>query len=758
MHSKLKSLIAVLTTAAISTIGLSPMAVVSPAAATCTPDGTATIRITNPNIQPGVNAFDASSWNSYSISQGWLPAATKAYIQYLDAGSTFGLTYHVTDSCGSSMANEPVQLRVNANYAGANATFTAYGISIPAGSSGNYGETVLPAINTDQNGLVSFTLTNVDTPVTAESRPANLYDSPPNPPLANELKTAIVPTIANTSTVVDMYWAHFVQPLGNQCTPTGQKQIRIVTPSIVPGTNAYDASSDLGYGVWAPAGSKAYTKYITAGTSFQVGYKVTDSCGTPLSGQSVSLIVNANWSMSTATFTSGATVIPTDDHNGGGQTVLPAQTTGSDGLVTFSLRNTNDPATAEAIPAHPYDRPSGVAEIKTNIVPLMSGNPMAGDYTFDYFWAHFVRDPNAIPAPCIPTATKVIRLMNPLMRPGQNTYDATGWVAPYITAGSKAYLQYMRAGGNLKLTYVVTNNCGTPFADQPVKLKVNANWSCSNATFTADGKAIGPDNCNGGGETVLAARNTNGNGWVTFELTNTNSPATAEPTPGSPSSPPAASVTAAKQEVKTNIQPYIDGTESIDLLFEHFTRDPKMTVSSAATAVKGVFSKVTVNLLGSDALPAGTAKVAITMTGPGALYGNSLIKMSTGETYGLTDSSGNLVVNYRSGANDTGAVGIDFSFVDNAGLTASKHVSLTLSDPVKLVPKVTVTGGTGAITIQATDASGKAIEVSEQGLRKRLIYAVHSNSEHYTLATPAGSQTVKVYLDGKLTVYNVKVN
>jgi hypothetical protein len=383
---------------------------------------------------------------------------------------------------------------------------------------------------------------------------------------------------------------------------------------------------------------------------------------------------------------------------------------------------------------------------------------MAGAYTFDYFWAHFVRDPNATLAPCIPTATKVIRFLNPAMVPGQNAYDATGWVEPYITKGSKAYLQYLHAGDAMKLTYVVTNNCGTPFADQPVKLKVNANWSCSNATYNADGKAIGPDNCNGGGETVLAARNTNAAGFVTFELTNTNNPETAEPTPSSLTGPPSAAVTAAKQEVKTNIQPYIDGTEVIDLYFAHFTRDPKVSLTAPSSVVKGVRSKITMNLMGSNAAAVSGAKVALKVTGAGSVAGNTLIGTSTGNLYAITDASGNASVNYLASASDSGSVTVTASYTDAAGLTTSKSATFTLTDPVVLVPTINVTGASGAVKINAVNAKGKSITVVKAGSRKSYTYGLHANNETFTIAAAPGDLTVIVFVDGKPQTFQVKVN
>ena len=537
------------------------------------------------------------------------------------------------------------------------------------------------------------------------------------------------------------------------CSPIANARvIRLENPALDTAVNAFDGTSWVTQ--YVTAGSSAYVQYLTVGASFSLTYVVTDTCGSPISGLQVSLKVNKNWSCSNASFTAGGVAIGPDDCNGHGEATLSAQSTNASGQVTFNLTNTNAPGGGESTPAAANEDPTAhSSQVKTNIVPYIDGSEVA-----DYFFAHFVRDPNWHPPVCIPTATKVIRFLNPAMVPGQNAYDATGWVEPYITKGSKAYLQYLHAGDSMKLTYVVTNNCGTPFADQPVKLKVNANWSCSNATYNADGKAIGPDNCNGGGETVLAARNTNAAVFVTFELTNINNPATAEPTPSSLTGPPSAAVTAAKQEVKTNIQPYIDGTEVIDLYFAHFTRDPKVSLTAPSSVVKGVRSKITMNLMGSNAAAVSGAKVALKVTGAGSVAGNTLIGTSTGNLYAITDASGNASVNYLASASDSGSVTVTASYTDAAGLTTSKSATFTLTDPVVLVPTIKVTGASGAVKINAVNAKGKSITVVKAGSRKSYTYGLHANNETFTIAAAPGDLTVIVFVDGKPQTFQVKVN
>ena len=540
---------------------------------------------------------------------------------------------------------------------------------------------------------------------------------------------------------------------GGPCVPSANKIIRLTNPSLVGGTNAFNATSWTNG--WTPSGSRGFVNYVNAGSVYNLTYQVTDTCGQNVVSAPVELRVNANWSGSNATFTSNGTVINAEYGNGGqgggpAETVL-SRTTDANGYVTFNLTNTNNPGAAEQIPASLSEDPAGHTNpIFSNIIPRITGT----NSKIDVLWTHFVTDPNWHPPVCVPTKIKQVRFLNPQMDAGQNAYNATDWIAAVSNPGTRAFLQYLHAGSDMTLTYIVTDNCGTPIADVPVSLKVNANWSCSNATFTAGGLAIGPDYCNGQGQTVLPAQKTNGGGLVTFTLKNTNDPATAEPAPSNIAAPPSDAVVAAKQQVGTNIQPYIDGTESTDWYFAHFTRDPKVKVTAPATVAKGSRSKVSVQVWGANAKPLANAKVTVKVTGAGSIAASNLVTDGTNYT-AITDGDG--VATFNVAASDTGSATVTASYSDGAGFATSASASVSVVDQLSSNTSTKAVAGAGYATFTVNNAGGKLVSVVLNGSKRVMHFYPRKATESYTIKAPAGLNTLTVYIGGKSTTYQVTV-
>jgi len=113
-----------------------------------------------------------------------------------------------------------------------------------------------------------------------------------------------------------------------------------------------------------------------------------------------------------------------------------------------------------------------------------------------------------------------VRLMSPSYD-ATNSVDATGDIAQYYSAGTKAFYTYIGHGTTLALTYMVTTDGTTPAADQELLLQINAPWSGSKATWvTADGQAVGAQSDGNFG--LQLSGTTDAKGQVTFELTNTD--------------------------------------------------------------------------------------------------------------------------------------------------------------------------------------------------------------------------------------------
>ncbi len=113
-----------------------------------------------------------------------------------------------------------------------------------------------------------------------------------------------------------------------------------------------------------------------------------------------------------------------------------------------------------------------------------------------------------------------------------NSVDATGDIAQYYSAGTKAFYTYIGHGTKLSLTYMVTTDGMTPAFNQEVRLQINAPYSGSKANWvTADGtKVTAQEGANFGLELV---GKTDSMGKVTFEVTNTDTTG-LEDAPSSP--------------------------------------------------------------------------------------------------------------------------------------------------------------------------------------------------------------------------------
>jgi hypothetical protein len=102
-----------------------------------------------------------------------------------------------------------------------------------------------------------------------------------------------------------------------------------------------------------------------------------------------------------------------------------------------------------------------------------------------------------------------------------NSVDATGDIAQYYSAGTKAFYTYIGHGTKLSLTYMVTTDGTTPAAAQEVRLQINAPYSGSKANWvTADGTKVAAQD--GGNFGLELVGKTDAMGKVTFEVTNTD--------------------------------------------------------------------------------------------------------------------------------------------------------------------------------------------------------------------------------------------
>lgn len=148
--------------------------------------------------------FDASWWDG--VWQ-YRDADTKAYLKYVPVGSTFKLTYVVTDNDNRPMSGVPVSLIVNANHSCSKTFFFYEGSLIGPDDCSGGGQTELPAKLTDSFGRVSFVLTNTN--AIGEAMPLDLNGLPNGKEIGTNIKPHLV---GATVEAIDMLFAHFVTP------------------------------------------------------------------------------------------------------------------------------------------------------------------------------------------------------------------------------------------------------------------------------------------------------------------------------------------------------------------------------------------------------------------------------------------------------------------------------------------------------------------------------------------------------------------
>jgi hypothetical protein len=227
------------------------------------------------------NNFDASWWDG--VYQ-YRDADTKAYLKYIPVGSTFKLTYLVTDANNKPLANAPVSLIVNANYACAKTFFLYENSLIGPDDCAGGGQTELEPKKTDKQGRVTFVLTNTNE--TGEAMPADLNGLPSGKELGTNIKPHLV---GATTEGIDMLFAHFVEPV---------EKAKVSAPA---------------------------EKTLKAGQTHSTTFTFTDEKGAPITATDVSYYVNGFSSKIGFAKTNGAGQVTIQSSNfseaGGTQTV-----------------------------------------------------------------------------------------------------------------------------------------------------------------------------------------------------------------------------------------------------------------------------------------------------------------------------------------------------------------------------------------------------------------------------------------------------
>ena len=510
----------------------------------------------------------------------------------------------------------------------------------------------------------------------------------------------------------DAYWVDQVSFYGSTVAPLPLQQVdvRLVSSQKNTAADAYEWTF-CGGASWC-ASNNYYMKMIAAGSTTTLNYVVTEhGTSTPVSGATVNLRMNTGYSGSNATWSAGGTTYGAVSTSNGNDAGVITGTTNSSGAVSFTFTNTNTNGEPTRLLNNATGYPAGCSspqgQTKGALQPdvvVLPGKLVGGQYA-DVLWPH-VSSANintsisqgADGADCSAGgfdkdnkgAYPHIRLEKPFL---DTFLDASWWdgVWQYRDVDTKAYLKYLPVASTFTLTYVVTGNDNTPLANKPVSLIVNANYACAKTFFMYENSLIGPDDCAGGGQTELPAKMTDGQGRVSFVLSNTNTVGEAMPTSlnGLPNG----------KEVGTTIKPHLVGAtkEGIDMLFAHFvqpTEKASVAAPAAANAAAGSSQWSTFTFTDESGKPMANKEVAFMVNG---------FDSKTG--YATTNQNGEVVIRSSNLSNAEGKQVVSVSLIRPGKLPITGSTVVTWVAGAT----VAVSGAKAAVVVNVTSANGKSV-------------------------------------------------
>jgi len=382
----------------------------------------------------------------------------------------------------------------------------------------------------------------------------------------------------------------------------GLPTVRYVSPDF---NSANETWASDGLAQYYAAGGRSFFKYVGAGSTITLTYIVTSDGTAPAADKAVSLMVNAPYSGSKATWEVNGKAVGASQDSATGYGLLIAGKTDSAGKVSFTIKSTNTADSAMAIPASETQPRATTGRLYGNMKLIIDGltdmQQVLDLLTFDITKAAAETLPVGATTPTpTPTATPTptptvvapkllpsMRLVSPAFGPS-NSVDTTGDIAQWYSAKTRAYYTYVAAGTSLTLKYLVTKDGTTPLANTQVTLQVNAPYSVSKANWLSGSTKIGvPASESASGADLKAT--TNAAGEVTFTIKNTDTTGT-EAAPASPNA--MAPKTRLYGTFKAVIPGYGDKEADVDLVtFDVYATAPAVVKATTITCVKGKTTK-----------------------------------------------------------------------------------------------------------------------------------------------------------------------
>lgn len=291
---------------------------------------------------------------------------------------------------------------------------------------------------------------------------------------------------------------------------TGNANVRLVG---MDDTNSFNRPADAAFfsiaNPWYRVGINVRTKQVPVGSTQTLTYLVTNAEGNaPLANTTVTLVLGKQYSGSNAKVNVG-TVISAGETN-----ATVTGVTNSEGKVTFSLVNTDVAADAANNPGANLGADFTGTKLFTQVTAWVNSQTQDSIDLVDFIFF------KPADAPVIKTAVSRLNGVN-----STNAWisEGEGWYQ-YYAAGVRYIQRGIEVGKTTTLSFTVNDTDGAPYANKTVKLLLGKTYSGSSAKVAVNGTSF-----TGVGDEKVVEFTTNASGVVTFDVSNSNFTADADP-------------------------------------------------------------------------------------------------------------------------------------------------------------------------------------------------------------------------------------
>ena len=311
--------------------------------------------------------------NAYVGScEGWCQyyaAGLRYFERGVQVGTTTKLNWTITDTDGAPYANKSVKLLLGKTYSNSNAKVSVNGTAFPG-----VGDEKVITLTTDANGLLSFDVVNSNFNADADPYQASNLKHPDN---GKHLfvQIAVVGEKGNQD-VLDIIDLVYYQ--SQDAGPATTYNVRLADWNA---SNSFDGThiwGDGGIGSWFPANTGYFAKYVAAGSTFNLRYKVTNAATGALApnGTVVTLQLGTAWSGSNAKFTvNGVSVDGLTKWGANGQLDQGSTTAVvSNGFITVPVTALDPAIDATTNPGSPTANPDALSPLFMQVKVKVEGN------------------------------------------------------------------------------------------------------------------------------------------------------------------------------------------------------------------------------------------------------------------------------------------------------------------------------------------------------------------------------------------------